>query len=207
MNDKKTTWLVVGLLLVAVAFIAYSAGKSNNPSSPTNVPQKTTATTTIPTTSLKKLGDTCSNSQECSSGLYCSVTQKRCVQTVSAGAKCGGTSVCAAGYACDKLGRCIRTGASVTPTKNGTGGLGEPCTNGVNCDDNLVCNSQKRCAVPEPAGIGQTCADRACNTGLICDGNLRCAVPIKPQQLGEVCSSLAPCDTGLVCENKRCIKK
>ncbi|MHB8416725.1 MAG: hypothetical protein ACYDCL_01525 [Myxococcales bacterium] len=104
---------------------------------------------------------------------------------------------CCSGATCDLgSGKCVALAC---------GNAGAPCSASSDCCTGLVCDGLN-CG-PPCAGAGQSCAGEACCIGLTCyvEGpkTQTCGLPpdggCAPSPLGGPCTTLADCQSGLVC--------
>jgi hypothetical protein len=176
-----------------------------------------------------KAGEACSD-RTCSTGLYC--VNSKCTNNGAVGDPCTSSS-CKSGLICvaEKCSERLDVGGTCTQQydcKNGlvcfngkcanTAGVGEACTDTYpsNCQADLFCDENKKCAAKRPEG--QPCIRS--NTRPSCQDTLLCArtpdvggkpgAPIcqKPQPLGARCASYeGACAKGSYCKNNVCTTK
>ncbi len=105
---------------------------------------------------------------------------------------------CDTGLKCNDSKVCEEDAAGAKAKK------GEACEKADDCDTNLFCGSDKKCA--EPLKAGETCDENSlCELGLQCDATSK---KCEKAKLGDSCE-VADCDDNLVCDDstKKCIEK
>lgn len=132
-------------------------------------------------------GDACINNK-CGVGLYCDGTLNKCAYLPAATEDCLSTEPsCAAGLYCNSESKC-----EALPTSGMPCAVGDKCAAGLYCSDD---QGSKTCE--EYPDVGEMCLESKCKTGLVCN-NGACYNPVA--QVGEYCSEVVKCDTGMVCD-------
>jgi hypothetical protein len=171
---------------------------------------------------LPGLGDSCWESPQCAQGLACQNApdygSATCVQPAGADEECRDRP-CADGLSCDFNDVC-----------RPPGDVGQRC-DGVGCREGLLCDPDLGYVCREPPGVGQSCFSGVCTTDAWCDfndpveptcvaaaangeactGHSRCTSGYCPAgwcearpDLGEDCSELFICASGLFCDGSTC---
>ena len=88
------------------------------------------------------LGTPCHVKEHCTAGFYCPRKgELTCLPTFAVGATCSEDDECSP-LACNSA----RGGVCMAP-----GRAGDPCTDGIDCADDLACSPESRCYVLEPS--------------------------------------------------------
>lgn len=114
---------------------------------------------------------------------------------------------CKRGSDCISTLACASNGTCQRPGEPGTKGEGEGCANNDECEIELVCSAESKCARPGTGAEGADCVgNESCQKGLLCSATRKCAQPGTPgtKVAGESCAGEGECALGLLCLLERC---